>query len=173
MVGYRSDAWWCLDRSRHLEIIDDQYQAIKVTFSQTIKEITRLVYPWLWELADGQSERKNGLIIMRVPDLHRLTNTIITSEYNMDCVKEWSSEKYPNENNRQFELKQYTAMKTNSINKTAAPSANRDKNCYNIRPAYRPKQAFYQYDYRHTDGNYSWSSSTDFGGMPFPSEWNG
>lgn len=62
-------------------------------------------------------------------------------------------EKYPNENNRQFELKQYTAMKTNSINKNGCSVCEQGQENYTtFRPAYRPKQAFYQYDYRHTDG---------------------
>lgn len=44
-------------------------------------------------------------------------------------------------------------MKTNSINKNGCSVCEQGQENYTtFRPAYRPKQAFYQYDYRHTDG---------------------
>ena len=73
----------------HLEIIDDKYQTIKVTFLQTIREINRMFtgdYPnWqtvnLKEWIDNYESSRFTQI-----DEH---TAIITSEYNMDNVKAW------------------------------------------------------------------------------------
>ncbi|MCC8198354.1 MAG: DUF3873 domain-containing protein [Tannerellaceae bacterium] len=44
-------------------------------------------------------------------------------------------------------------MKTNSISKNGCSICEQGKENYiTFRPAHRPKQTFYQYDYRHTDG---------------------
>lgn len=73
----------------HLEIIDNKYQTIKVTFSQTIREINRMFTNdysnWqtvnLKEWIDNYESSRFTQI-----DEH---TAIITSEYNMDNVKEW------------------------------------------------------------------------------------
>lgn len=78
---------------RHLEIIDDTYQTIKVEFVRTIEEINRM-------FADGY---KNWGVVnlkewidsyesTRFTQLDEHT-AIITSEYNMLHVKEWLSGK--------------------------------------------------------------------------------
>ncbi|NCD10159.1 MAG: hypothetical protein EOL98_12200 [Negativicutes bacterium] len=80
---------------RHLEIIDDQYQTIKVTFSQTIKEIDRMFTRdyenWhtvnLKEWIDNYESSRFTQI-----DEH---TAIITSEYNMDCIVEWLNKNTP------------------------------------------------------------------------------
>jgi hypothetical protein len=79
----------------HLEIIDDKYQTIKVTFSQTIREINRIFTNnytnWqtvnLKEWIDNYESSRFTQI-----DEH---TAIITSEYNMDCVKEWLAKNTP------------------------------------------------------------------------------
>lgn len=44
-------------------------------------------------------------------------------------------------------------MKTNSINNNGCSVCEQGKENYTtFKPVYRPKQTFYQYDYRHTDG---------------------
>jgi hypothetical protein len=44
-------------------------------------------------------------------------------------------------------------MNTNSINNNGCSVCEQGKENYTtFRPAHRPKQTFYQYDYRHTDG---------------------
>lgn len=44
-------------------------------------------------------------------------------------------------------------MKTNSINHNGCSVCEQGKENYTtFHPAHRPKQTFYQYDYRHTDG---------------------
>lgn len=46
-------------------------------------------------------------------------------------------------------------MKTNSINHNGCSVCGQGKENYTtFRFAHRPKQTFYQYDYRHTDGSY-------------------
>jgi hypothetical protein len=80
---------------RHLEIIDDQYETIKVTFSEPIKEINRMFTSdysnWhtvnLKEWIDNYESSRFTQISER--------SAIITSEYNMDCVKEWLSKNTP------------------------------------------------------------------------------
>ena len=73
----------------HLEIIDDKYETIKVEFSQTIREINKMFVRnyrnWqtvnLKEWIDNyESTRFSQIDECRA---------IITSEYNMDNVKEW------------------------------------------------------------------------------------
>lgn len=44
-------------------------------------------------------------------------------------------------------------MKTNSINSNGCSVCEQGKEIYTtFRPAHRPRQTYYQYDYRHTDG---------------------
>lgn len=79
----------------HLEIIDEQYQTIKVTFSETIKEINRKFTAdyktWgvvnLKEWCDTYESTRFTLIDGYI--------AIITSEYNMEYVKEWLSKNTP------------------------------------------------------------------------------
>lgn len=79
----------------HLEIIDDQYQTIKVTFSETIKEINRKFTgdykTWgvvnLKEWVDSYESSRFTQI-----DEH---SAIITSEYNMEYLREWLSKNTP------------------------------------------------------------------------------
>ena len=79
----------------HLEIIDDNYEAVKVTFSQSIKEINRMFTNdytnWqtvnLKEWIDNyESSRFTPIDEFRA---------IITSEYNMGCIKEWLTKYTP------------------------------------------------------------------------------
>ena len=74
---------------QYLEIIDDKYETIKVTFEEAIKEINKIFTSeytkWqtvnLKEWIDNyESSRFTQL------DEH---SAIITSEYNMECLKEW------------------------------------------------------------------------------------
>lgn len=80
---------------RHLEIIDDQYQAIKVTFSQTIKEIDRMFTRDYenWQTVNLK-EWIDNYESSRFTQIDEYT-AIITSEYNMDCVKEWLAKNTP------------------------------------------------------------------------------
>lgn len=74
---------------RHLEIIDDHYKTIKVEFTQTIEEINKM-------FADGY---KNWGVVNLKEWIDSYESTrftqiddhtaIITSEYNMEYVKEW------------------------------------------------------------------------------------
>lgn len=74
---------------RHLAIIDEGYETIKVTFSQSIKEINRMFTNdytnWqtvnLKEWIDSYESSRFTQI-----DGH---SAIITSEYNMEYVREW------------------------------------------------------------------------------------
>lgn len=76
---------------RHLEVIDDSYQTIKVEFARNIEEINKM-------FTDGY---KNwGAVNLKEwidsYESNRFTQigdhtAIITSEYNMDYVKEWLS----------------------------------------------------------------------------------
>lgn len=46
-------------------------------------------------------------------------------------------------------------MKTNSINNNGCTECEQEEENYTIfHPAHRSKQTFYQYDYRHTDGEF-------------------
>ena len=74
---------------RHLEIIDDQYQTIKVTFSQAIKEIDRM---FTRDYENWQTVNLKEWIDNYESSRFTQINThtaIITSEYNMDCIVEW------------------------------------------------------------------------------------
>jgi hypothetical protein len=76
---------------RHLEIIDEQYQTIKVTFSETIKEINRKFtsnYNTLGVV--NLKEWIDNYESSRFTQIGEKT-AIITSEYNMEYVKEWLS----------------------------------------------------------------------------------
>ena len=79
----------------HLEIIDDQYQTIKVTFSETIKEINQKFTgdykTWgvvnLKEWIDNYESSRFTQISE--------CSAIITSEYNMECLREWLTQNSP------------------------------------------------------------------------------
>lgn len=75
----------------HLEIIDDQYQTIKVTFSEPTKQINEMFtgdYK-TWGVVNLK-EWIDNYESSRFTQIDGYT-AIITSEYNMDCVKEWLS----------------------------------------------------------------------------------
>lgn len=80
---------------RHLEIIDDQYQTIKITFSQTIREIDRM---FTRDYSNWQTVNLKEWIdnyeSSRFTQIDEYT-AIITSEYNMDYVKEWLAKNTP------------------------------------------------------------------------------
>jgi hypothetical protein len=73
----------------HLEIIDDKYQTIKVTFSQTIREINKM---FTGDYSNWQTVNLKEWIdnyeSSRFTQIDEYS-IIITSEYNMDNVKEW------------------------------------------------------------------------------------
>ncbi|MEN9919570.1 MAG: hypothetical protein RL662_2006 [Bacteroidota bacterium] len=79
----------------HLEIIDNRYQTLKVTFSETIREINKIFvrdYPnWqtvnLKEWIDNYESSR----FTQIDDY----NAIITSEYNMEHIKEWLTKNTP------------------------------------------------------------------------------
>lgn len=73
----------------HLEIIDDKYQTVKVTFSQSIREINRMFTADYqnWQTVNLK-EWIDNYESSRFTQIDEYT-AIITSEYNMDCVKEW------------------------------------------------------------------------------------
>ena len=71
------------------------YQAIKVTFSQTIKEIDRMFTRDYenWQTVNLK-EWIDNYESSRFTQIDEYT-AIITSEYNMDCVKEWLAKNTP------------------------------------------------------------------------------
>lgn len=79
----------------HLEIIDDQYQTIKITFSENIRNINRMFtdkyQTWgvvnLKEWIDNYESSRFTQIDERT--------AIVTSEYNMEHIKEWLSKNAP------------------------------------------------------------------------------
>ena len=79
----------------HLEIIDDKYETVKVTFSQSIKQISRMFTNdyknWqtvnLKEWIDNYESSRFTTIDER--------RAIITSEYNMEHIKEWLTKNTP------------------------------------------------------------------------------
>lgn len=80
---------------RHLELIDDQYQTLKVTFSETIREIDKM---FIRDYSNWQTVNLKEWIDNY--ESSRLTqidayNVIITSEYNMEHVKEWLTKNTP------------------------------------------------------------------------------
>nr|WP_129733558.1 hypothetical protein [Parabacteroides goldsteinii] len=79
----------------HLEIIDDKYQTLKVTFSQTIREINRM---FVRDYSNWQTVNLKEWIDNY--ESSRFTqidayNAIITSEYNMEHIKEWLTKNTP------------------------------------------------------------------------------
>jgi len=74
---------------QYLEIIDDNYQTIKVTFSQTIREISKM---FVRDYSSWQTVNLKEWIdsyeTTRFTQIEEHT-AIITSEYNMEFVKEW------------------------------------------------------------------------------------
>jgi len=80
---------------RHLEIIDENYQTIKITFEQSIKEINKMF---------TSDYKTRGVVDLKewcdTYESTRFTQidectAIITSEYNMEYVKEWLSKNTP------------------------------------------------------------------------------
>lgn len=79
----------------HLEIIDDKYNTIKVTFSKSIKEINRMFTSdystWrtvnLKEWVDNYESSR----FVQIAECR----AIITSEYNMEHIKEWLAKNTP------------------------------------------------------------------------------
>ncbi|MFA7135758.1 MAG: hypothetical protein WC125_07840 [Bacteroidales bacterium] len=79
----------------HLEIIDDQYQTIKITFSENIRKINRMFtdkyQTWgvvnLKEWIDNYESSRFTKIEERT--------AIITSEYNIEHIKDWLSKNVP------------------------------------------------------------------------------
>lgn len=78
----------------HLEIIDDLYQTVRITFSKSIRDINKMFSPYhVWgvvnlkEWIDNYESTRFTLIGER--------SAIITSEYNMECVREWLSKNTP------------------------------------------------------------------------------
>jgi len=74
---------------QYLEIIDDKYQTIKVTFSQTIREINKM---FIQDYSSWQTVNLKEWIdsyeLSRFTQIDEYT-AIITSEYNMEFVIEW------------------------------------------------------------------------------------
>ncbi len=73
----------------HLEIIDDLYQTIKVTFLQSIREINKMFTSDYehWGVVNLK-EWIDSYESSRFTQLDEFS-AIITSEYNMEHVKEW------------------------------------------------------------------------------------
>ena len=80
---------------RHLEIIDDGYETVKVTFEKPIKEISRMFTSdyKTWGVVNLK-EWCNGYESTRCTQIDEHT-VIITSEYNMEHVKEWLLKNVP------------------------------------------------------------------------------
>jgi hypothetical protein len=82
----------------HLEIIDDKYRTVKVTFSQSIREINKMF--------TGDYSNWHTVNLKEWIDNYessRFTQTgeqcaIITSEYNMEHIREWLTKNTPVEN---------------------------------------------------------------------------
>jgi len=79
----------------HMEIIDDKYQTIKVTFSQTIQEINRLFTSdyKTWQTVNLK-EWIDNYESSRFSQIDEY-NAIITSEYNMEHITEWLAKNTP------------------------------------------------------------------------------
>lgn len=73
----------------HLEIIDDKYHTIKVTFSQSIKEINQMFTSdyKTWQTVNLK-KRIDNYESSRFTQVDDFT-AIITSEYNMEHIAEW------------------------------------------------------------------------------------
>ena len=80
---------------RHLAIIDDRYETIKVTFSQSIKEINRMFTNDYtnWQTVNLK-EWIDSYETSRLTQIDKHT-AIITSEYNMEYIKEWLTKHTP------------------------------------------------------------------------------
>lgn len=74
---------------RHLEIIDDKYNTMRVTFSQSIKEINRMFTSnyKTWQTVNLK-EWIDNYESSRFTQIDDFT-AIITSEYNMEHIAEW------------------------------------------------------------------------------------
>jgi len=74
---------------RHLEIIDDMYETVKVTFEQSIKEINKMFTSdyKTWGVANLK-EWVDGYESSRCSQIGEYT-AIITSEYNIEYIREW------------------------------------------------------------------------------------
>ena len=75
---------------RHLEIIDNKYQTIKVQFEKNIAEIDRMFA--LGYSTWGAVNLKEWVDCYESSRFTRIADNntaIITSEYNMDCLVEW------------------------------------------------------------------------------------
>ena len=80
---------------RHLEIIDNQHETIKVTFEQSIKEINKMFtgdYE-TWGVVDLK-EWCDGYETSRCTQIGEHT-AIITSESNMEYLREWLTKNTP------------------------------------------------------------------------------
>jgi len=80
---------------RHLEIIDDKYQTIKVRFSEPIKQISRMFTQdySLWGVV-SLKEWIDNFESSRFTLIDEQT-AIITSEYNMDNLIQWLEKNIP------------------------------------------------------------------------------
>jgi hypothetical protein len=78
---------------KHLEIIDDNYQAIKVTFSQTIREINKLFVNDYskWQIVNLK-EWIDNYETSRFTQIDEWS-AIITSETNIEYLKKWLCER--------------------------------------------------------------------------------
>ena len=79
----------------HLEIIDDRYQTLKVTFSETIREIDKM---FVRDYSNWQTVNLKEWIdnyeSSRFTQIDERT-AIITSEYNMEHIKGWLTKNTP------------------------------------------------------------------------------
>lgn len=80
---------------RHLQIIDDLYKTIKVTFPQHIREIDKM---FIRNHSNGQTVNlKEWIDSYESTRFTQITErtAIITSEYNMEHAKEWIEKNIP------------------------------------------------------------------------------
>ncbi|MFV0588011.1 DUF6956 domain-containing protein [Bacteroides reticulotermitis] len=80
---------------RHLEIIDDKYQTIRITFSEPVKQIDRMFTQdySLWGVVNLK-EWIDNFESSRFTQIDQQT-AIITSEYNMDNLTQWLKKNIP------------------------------------------------------------------------------
>ena len=80
---------------QHLEIIDDKYQTVKVTFEQSIKEINRMFTSnySTWQVVNLKEwiDSYESSRFIQIDEF----SAIITSEYNMEFVREWLTKNTP------------------------------------------------------------------------------
>lgn len=80
---------------QYFEIIDDKYKAVKVTFSQSIKEINNMfVRDYSHWQTVNLKEWIDNYETSRFTQIDGYS-AIITSEYNMDYIKEWLAKNTP------------------------------------------------------------------------------